>query len=59
MKFGLCYTPDYHTLPSPDPLPNGRTGCWSSFEVSFGSFPRGRVMTSLRRFAAEVMPAFA
>ena len=59
MKFGLCHTADYHTPPSPDPIPNGMRRCWSSFEVNFGSFPHGRVMTSLRRFAAEVMPAFA
>jgi alkanesulfonate monooxygenase SsuD/methylene tetrahydromethanopterin reductase-like flavin-dependent oxidoreductase (luciferase family) len=29
-----------------------------AFEVNFGSLPHDAVMTSMRRFAAEVMPAF-
>ena len=29
-----------------------------SFEVNFGSLPHGRVMDSMRRFAAHVMPEF-
>jgi hypothetical protein len=28
------------------------------FEVNFGALPHARVMESMERFAAEVMPAF-